>query len=213
MSSADLHDAAARLAASPRLFRNPLLDRFSRVHPVLPFLIYVPSTAFLLWTAEPGIPLPYVIVTFASGYLLWTLLEYFGHRFIFHIRPRSRLGNWIQFLIHGVHHEHPDDARRLVMPPLMSIPIMAAAFAIVRLAAGPRIALPIMAGFIGGYLIYDGLHFYVHHRQPKNFVGRYLRRRHMHHHFRDDRSWFGVSAPWWDVVFATRPGARRMAAG
>jgi len=151
------------------------------------------------------------MVSFAVGYLLWTLLEYFGHRFIFHVRPMSRLGNWIQFLIHGVHHEHPDDALRLVMPPLMSLPIMAAAFGIIRLAAGPRTSLPVMAGFIGGYLVYDGLHFYVHHRQPGNFIGRYLRRRHMHHHFRDDRSWFGVSAPWWDAVFATRPARERIA--
>lgn len=212
MSSADLHDVAARLAASPRLFRNPLLDRFSRVHPVVPFLIYGPAAAVLLWAAERTLPASYVIAALGSGYLLWTLLEYFGHRFIFHFRPGSQLGKRIQFLIHGVHHEHPDDALRLVMPPLMSLPIMAAALGIFRFAAGPRVALPVMAGFIMGYLIYDGLHFYLHHRQPENRVGRYLRRRHMHHHFRDDRSWFGVSAPWWDTVFGTRPARGRVAA-
>lgn len=212
MSSADVHDAATRLAASPRLFRNPLLDRFSRVHPALPFLIYGPATAVLLWMAERDLAVRYVVVIFAFGYLLWTLLEYFGHRFIFHFRPKSPTGQWFQFLIHGVHHEHPNDALRLVMPPLMSLPIMIAAFGIIRLATGPQVALPAMAGFIGGYLLYDGVHFYVHHRQPENFIGRYLRRRHMHHHFRDDRSWFGVSAPWWDAVFATRPARERVTA-
>src|SRR5205085_3370816 len=205
MSSADVQKAAVRLAASPRLFRNPILDRFSRVHPSVPFLIYLPGVATLLWASTRALPVRYVIVTFAFGYLLWTLLEYFGHRFIFHIRPESRPAAWVQFLIHGVHHDHPNDALRLVMPPLMSAPIMTAAFGILRLAAGPRLALPLMAGFLAGYLIYDGLHFYVHHWQPRNFIGRYLRRRHMHHHFRDDRSWFGVSAPWWDAFFATRP--------
>jgi len=212
MSSADAADIAARLAASPRLFRNPLLDRFSRVHPVLPFLIYAPTAVVLLWIAQRNISVPNATVAFASGYLLWTLLEYFGHRFIFHLHPRSRWGNRIQFLIHGVHHEHPNDALRLVMPPLMSLPIMAAAFGILRLAGGPLIAQPLMAGFIGGYLIYDGLHLYVHRRQPENIIGRYLRRRHMHHHFRDDRSWFGVSAPWWDAVFSTRPTREQITA-
>lgn len=211
MSSADVHDAT-RLAASPRLFRNAFLDRLSRVHPVLPFLIYGPAAALLLLVAERNISMPYMIVAVAFGYVLWTLLEYFGHRFVFHIRPKSRPGKRLQFLIHGVHHEHPNDALRLVMPPLMSLPIMAAASGIARFAAGPRIALPVIAGFIGGYLIYDGVHFYVHHRRPENFVGRYLRRRHMHHHFRDDRSWFGVSAPWWDAVFATRPARERITA-
>lgn len=208
MSRADIDEGDALLAASPPLFRNPFLDRFSRVHPCLPFLIYPPAVGVLLWAARGSIPVPYILVTFVFGYVLWTLLEYFGHRFVFHLRPKSRRGKWIQFLIHGVHHEHPSDPLRLVMPPLMSLPIMAAASGLIRLAAGPRFALPLMAGFIGGYLIYDGLHFYVHHRQPGNFIGRYLRRRHMHHHFRDDTSWFGVSAPWWDVIFATRPAWR-----
>lgn len=209
MSSVDVPDAAARLAASPRLFHNPILNRFSRVHPALPFVIYVPVAAVLVWIAQRSISLPYLTLTLGLGYLLWTVFEYFGHRFIFHVRPTSRLGERLQFLIHGVHHEHPNDASRLVMPPLMSAPILAAAFGILRLAAGPQIAAPLMAGFVAGYLIYDGLHYYVHRRQPGNAIGRYLRRQHMYHHFRDDRSCFGVSAPWWDVAFATRPARER----
>ncbi|HEX3431021.1 MAG TPA: sterol desaturase family protein [Rhizomicrobium sp.] len=203
----ETQDTSAHLAASPRLFRNPLLDKFSRVHASLPFLIYVPTAALLLWAAR-GLPVRNMIVTFAIGYLLWTLLEYFGHRFIFHIRPKSSAGAWIQFLIHGVHHQHPSDPLRLVMPPIMSLPIMAGTFALLRLAAGPVIDLSMMSGFLAGYLIYDGVHFYVHHRHPANALGRYLRRRHMHHHFREDTSWFGVSAPWWDAIFATRPGEK-----
>ena len=205
MNGAEMQDASARLAASPRLFRNPLLDRLSRVHPVLPFVIYLPAVAALSWRAGSALSVRFVILPFGAGYLLWTLLEYFGHRFAFHMHPESPAGRRIQFLIHGVHHEHPNDPLRLVMPPLMSLPIMAMVFGLLRLAAGPRLAAPVMAGFLLGYLIYDGLHFYLHHANPENLIGRYLRRRHMHHHFRDDSSWFGVSAPWWDAVFATRP--------
>jgi len=205
MSFAETGRTDSRLAASPRLFRNSVLDKLSRVHPRLPFLIYLPCVGFLLWKATRAFPVLTVMVTFALGYVLWTVLEYFGHRFIFHVRPTSRLGRRIQFLIHGVHHDHPDDPLRLVMPPIMSLPIMTAAFGVLRLAAGPQFALPVTAGFVAGYLLYDGLHFYVHNRQPENPVGLYLRRRHMHHHFRDDSSWFGVSAPWWDAIMATRP--------
>ena len=32
-----------------------------------------------------------------------------------------------------------------------------------------------------------------------------LRELHMRHHFQDDESGFGVSAPYWDRVFGTRP--------
>lgn len=193
------------LTASPRLFRNAFLDRLSRVHPGIPFLLYLPVIAALLWRPQGKMSGAYEMVAFIFGYLLWTLLEYFGHRFLFHFRATSTFGRRIQFLIHGVHHQHPSDPLRLVMPPIMSVPIMVTGFAILRLALGLAMTLPALAGFLSGYLLYDGLHFYLHHAQPKTSIGRYLRRRHMHHHFRDDSSWFGVSAPWWDAIFATRP--------
>jgi dihydroceramide fatty acyl 2-hydroxylase len=210
MSCAETHEPRARLADSPRLFRNPLLDRLSRVHATTPFLLYLPVISVLLWrTGE--LPVRLVMEAFASGYVLWTLVEYFGHRVLFHLRPKSAVGRRIQFLVHGVHHDHPNDPLRLVMPPLMSMPIMAAAFVVLRIAAGPALAVPALAGFLAGYLAYDGLHFYVHHAAPANPLGQYLRRRHMHHHFRDDTSLFGVSAPWWDAIFATRPAPHRRA--
>jgi sterol desaturase/sphingolipid hydroxylase (fatty acid hydroxylase superfamily) len=34
----------------------------------------------------------------------------------------------------------------------------------------------------------------------------------MRHHFQDDTRGFGVSAPFWDIAFGTRPTRRRTAA-
>lgn len=192
------------LAASPRLFRNPLLDRLSRVHHLLPAVLYVPVVILLLYFAGRTLSAGMTAAGFVGGYILWTLVEYFGHRFLFHHRFASVAGRRAQFLMHGVHHDHPSDPLRLVMPPLMSIPIMTAAWVVLRAALGPALCLPALAGFIAGYLAYDMLHFHLHHRQPKTSIGRYLRFRHMHHHFRDDTSSFGVSAPWWDYVFGTQ---------
>jgi sterol desaturase/sphingolipid hydroxylase (fatty acid hydroxylase superfamily) len=31
----------------------------------------------------------------------------------------------------------------------------------------------------------------------------------MRHHFQDHHAGFGVSAPWWDLVFGTAPKAKR----
>ena len=64
-------------------------------------------------------------------------------------------------------------------------------------------------GFIAGYLIYDMTHYYVHHRRPTTRLGRILRESHMRHHFQDDTTGFGVSAPYWDRVFGTASTARR----
>ena len=41
-------DRTARLSASPPLFASRFLDFFSRVHPVVPALIYIPVIAGLV---------------------------------------------------------------------------------------------------------------------------------------------------------------------
>jgi dihydroceramide fatty acyl 2-hydroxylase len=192
------------LAASPRLFRNPLLDRLSRVHHLLPVALYLPAILALTWFSGRKLAVATEIAGFLGGYVFWTLIEYFGHRFLFHHRFASSIGRRAQFLMHGVHHDHPNDPLRLVMPPLMSVPIMATAWVIFHAVLGPVLCLPVLAGFISGYLAYDMLHYYLHHAQPKTRAGRFLRFRHMHHHFHDDTASFGVSAPWWDYIFGTR---------
>lgn len=201
------------LSTSPRLFRNPILDRLSRVHHFVPLLVYLPLIAALLVAGLPRMPGTPVIAALAGGYALWTLVEYLGHRLLFHYRAQSAAGKRVQFLIHGVHHDHPSDPLRLVMPPLMSLPIMALAGAVLWCVLGFPLFMPALAGFVAGYLAYDMLHFHIHHAQPKSALGRVLRYRHMYHHFRDDSCCFGVSAPWWDTVFATRCPARDGVAG
>ena len=122
----------AFLAASPRLFRNPLLDRLSRVHPMLPPVLYLPVILGLLYVSRRFVFVGTMVAEFVGGYVLWTVIEYFGHRFLFHHRFASPPGRWAQFLMHGVHHDHPNDPLRLVMPPLMSVPIMEAAWAVLK---------------------------------------------------------------------------------
>lgn len=193
------------LAASPKIFLNPFLDRLSRVHHLVPLALYSPVAALLLWMGLSSLPVSFVCVGFLGGYLIWTLIEYLGHRILFHFVPKTPAGKRLQFLMHGVHHDYPADPLRLVMPPLMSLPIMAAAYVVLRVVWDAQHVLPIFAGFVAGYVIYDMLHFHIHHRRPATRLGRWLRYRHMHHHFRDSSSWYGVSAPWWDAIFATRP--------
>lgn len=193
---------AAELSASPPMFRSRLLDMFTRVHPAVVPIVYLPVTLLLLYRASslglsPGLAL------FVGGYVLWTLFEYWGHRLVFHYEPDHPLGARLHWIIHGVHHDHPSDPLRLVLPPLASIPIMLIACgALALLLDGPVLAA-VAAGFVAGYVLYDMTHYYLHHFTPRTRLGRALRARHMHHHFRDDRTAYGVSAPWWDAVFGT----------
>jgi len=188
---------------SPRLFESPLLDRLSRVNHLVPLLLYLPVVVLLVYFGLYRSGWPATAAGLVAGYIVWTLLEYFGHRFVFHADFPGKLGARIHYLIHGVHHDHPGDPLRLVMPPLLSIPIMGIGFVVLRLACGPDMVLPVWAGFIAGYVGYDMVHYHVHHTLPRTRIGQTMKRRHMLHHFRDDAVSFGVSAPWWDLVFGT----------
>jgi len=185
------------------MFESRLLDFFSRVHPAVPVAIFGPGVAVLVvWSLS----VQSVLVTLAlavGGYALWTLFEYWLHRIVFHFEPQDGFGARMHWIIHGVHHDHPNDPMRLVMPPAVSVPLGGAVFGLLYLAFGPGYAPGLGAGFFLGYLVYDMMHYYLHHFTPRGRLGRMLRERHMRHHFQDDTKGFGISAPYWDEVFGT----------
>ena len=194
---------ADRLSASPRLFDNPLLDKLSRVHWSMPLFVYVPIIVGLAVLSFTMIAPLAAIGLMAVGYLIWTLIEYFGHRYLFHWEFPGEFGKRIHFLIHGVHHDHPNDPLRLVMPILLSGPIVIIAFLVATAMFGATLRYPALVGFISGYLAYDMVHYYTHHAVPTTKLGMTLRRLHLMHHYRDHDKGFGVSAPYWDYVFGT----------
>jgi dihydroceramide fatty acyl 2-hydroxylase len=196
------------LRASPRMFESKLLDRLSRVHPAVPPLLFGPVIVALLvegLVRGAGWATLYLII---GGYAFWTLTEYWIHRGIFHLEPEKGIGARLHWIIHGVHHDHPNDPMRLVMPPSVSVPLATLfGFGFYAVLGVPDF-LPFTAGFLGGYLFYDMLHYHLHHHRPSTAAGRWLRELHMRHHFQDHERGYGISAPWWDWVFRT-PTTRR----
>lgn len=193
------------LRASPRMFETHLLEKFSRVHPSVPPLIFGPTIAALLvegFIHGVGWAAPAWLV---GGYLFWTLTEYWLHRIVFHFEPERGIGARLHWIIHGVHHDHPNDPMRLVMPPSVSVPLAALFLLGFYAVCGSPGFLPFGAGFLAGYLFYDMLHYHVHHHRPKTALGKRLRELHMRHHFQNDERGYGVSAPFWDHVFRTAP--------
>lgn len=202
-------ERTARLSASPPMFQSRFLDFFSRIHPAVPAVIYVPVVAGAIWVgSDQGLAAWELVLLIAGGLLLWTLTEYWLHRLVFHWRPSFRGGDRLHFVIHGVHHDHPNDAMRLVMPPAASIPLALIFFGLYLLVFGAPLAYPLFAGLIAGYLAYDYTHYYLHHGTPTTKLGKKLREQHMRHHFQDHHYGFGVSTPLWDHVFRTLPRNR-----
>ena len=199
---------ASRLSASPPMFRSRFLDFFTRVHPAVPPVIYLPAIGWLLYRAS--VMAAWEVGLFALlGYVLWTLVEYRGHRLVFHLEPENPIGAQLHWFIHGVHHDHPNDPLRLVMPPVMSFVVLGAGYLVLSvMLEGARLHATV-AGFVAGYLAYDMVHYYVHHFRPRGRIARALRARHMRHHFHDPETAYGVSPPWWDWVFGTDVKERR----
>jgi dihydroceramide fatty acyl 2-hydroxylase len=209
MGIAMAHERTARLSASPPLFENRFLDFFSRIHPSVPALIFVPIIAALIVLgARDGQGAVEIVLLTLGGIGIWTLSEYWLHRKLFHWEPDHPIGRRLHFIIHGVHHDHPNDKLRLVMPPAASIPLAALFFGLFYLVFGAPTALPLFAGFLVGYLFYDYTHYYVHHFVPRSDRGKRLREHHMRHHFQDHRYGYGVSSSLWDVIFRTMPRRR-----
>ena len=196
------------LKASPPMFESRLLDACSRVHPSVPVILFAPAIAILFVLGVERVGTGTAVLLVAGGYLLWTLTEYWMHRIVFHFEPEDGIGARLHWIIHGVHHDHPNDPMRLVMPPSVSVPLALVFYAVFVLVLGGADAPSFGAGFLAGYLIYDELHYHLHHRAPTTRLGRRLRELHMRHHFQDHERGFGVSAPYWDRVFGTAPRPR-----
>ena len=203
--SGPLERRAALLSASPPIFVSPTLDRLTRAHPAAPAIVFGPAVALFGFLAFRDLAVVPAIILIAGGYLFWTLCEYWAHRTVFHYEPEDGLGSRLHWMIHGLHHDHPSDPDRLVLPPAFSVPLAAAFMGVFVLTLGTPNAWPVAAGFYLGYVVYDTLHFALHHTRPKGRLGRRLHELHMRHHFEDGERGFGVSAPWWDIVFQTRP--------
>ena len=189
---------------SPRMFESDVVDLFSRTHPVVVPMLFVPGAGWLVWKSlDVGVSAVATLGLFLAGALAWSLAEYWLHRLFFHWEPGGKWGARMHFLVHGVHHVWPKDKYRLVMPPAVSISLYFLFLGFFYVVLGPLLAWGFHAGYVFGYMAYDLTHYYIHHVNPRTEYGRLLKKHHMLHHFKDSGNRFGVSSMIWDHVFGT----------
>jgi len=209
---------------SCRMFESDFRERLSHIKPWLPHAIFIPVLAVSLVAAFRTLPAGRVAALYVLGLFLWTIVEYAIHRGIFHTLrlieddtqrivgglrrdqpvvpnlPTSR--HKFYFVAHGVHHNYPNDSTRLVLAPGVSIPLALFFYGVFRLIFGA--ATPAAyAGLITGYILYDTIHFAVHHASGRSRLLRGLKRHHFRHHYADSTRDFGVSSPLWDIIIGT----------
>jgi len=190
---------------SVRMFKSSFLESLSKVHFTVPLFIFIPVIAFCIYKDfENAMGLVNFFELFILGLFVWTLTEYIMHRFVFHYVPADK--PWalrLHFIFHGVHHDYPSDARRLVLPPSVSIPLAALFYFLFNAILPANDVWGFFPGFILGYLIYDITHYAIHHFNFKGNIWKKIKQHHMLHHYQDPDKGYGVSSPLWDKIFGS----------
>lgn len=186
---------------SIRLFNNRIFDSLSKVHFTVPLFIYIPAILIFCYKAfSYHISIVNFAIYFLAGLAVWTATEYVLHRFVFHYEPSSGFGKKIHFIFHGVHHDYPRDKKRLVMPPSASIPLAALFYFLFSLLLDKQLLFAFFPGFLLGYLVYDMLHYAMHHHNFKSPLLKRIKQHHMLHHYQDPTKGYGVSSSLWDEI-------------
>lgn len=189
-----------------RVFQSPFLEAMTRTHIAFPLTIFYGTAALafyaaLVWYNQR---LMTSVSLFVVGAFFFTLVEYLVHRYFYHMEPNTPRKARLQYVFHGIHHDHPRDKKRLALPPLMSVIVAAMFVGLFRLIMGPS-GLAFGGGFMAGYATYLLVHYSIHvYNPPKNILGA-IWKHHNIHHFVGDTGAFGVSSPLWDHVFGTMP--------
>ncbi len=209
-----------------RMFKSDFMEKFTHIHPALPHIVFIPVVAAMFyWSHRLDVPAGRAGLLFLGGAAIWTLTEYLVHRFVFHVDDATmeevtRLVASVEpgqpvfpvlktlkqkhyFIAHGVHHDFPNDSKRLVMPPVISVPLAVVFYFLFRWIFGAVAAPAVLAGMVVGYLVYDTTHYAVHHWRLHGRVTLYLKKHHYRHHYQDPDKDYGVSSPLWDIIFRT----------
>lgn len=205
-----MRKAGKHITSGGRIFKNPLLEALTKTHIAIPLTLFWTAGILTLWhsVANLGIAWGTALVFFAGGIILFTLVEYLMHRFLYHIPAGTEKRRRFQYVIHGVHHDHPRDKARLAMPPLLSIVLAVLFITLFRAVIGPN-GYAFGGGFLFGYSTYLLAHYAIHvYKPPKNMLGIIWKHHNLHHFVGDDGA-FGVSTPFWDYVFGTMPKKTR----
>lgn len=199
---------------SPRMFNVEFIEKYmSRVRPLHIVAVWGPVAAYLLVHAlrDGQLSLGAVAGLAAAGLFFWTFLEYLLHRFIFHFHfdKSKEVQNDLSFLIHGIHHDFPNDADRLVMPPVITLVVAVVVGAPLWFLLGRHAFYPFFGATVLGYIWYDLTHYALHHVKAFTLWGRSQKQYHMVHHYQTPEIRYGVTTPLWDIVFGTYPWGKR----
>jgi fatty acid hydroxylase family protein len=129
--------------------------------------------------------------------------EYTTHRFMFHAPPqRNAFVLKLQHRLHYDHHVTPDELGLLFLPVWFVIPVASLTFGIFyAITRDLSVSAAMLLGAVLGLFYYEWVHYVAHIPfVPKTRFGRWIKKYHLWHHFKNERMWFGVTNPSMDFV-------------
>lgn len=147
------------------------------------------------------------VIEFGKGFLLGRYSEYFIHRFIHH-NPWEEEGGYNH---HTHHHRHPAEYNHYDLTEITAdtwhlLPmnaLLVGAWAGLSLFKGPSRSASFIAGVMLGLSAYESQHIRVHNGGPLNETQRKLFKQHMSHHFKNPKTNFGTTTPFFDRLLGT----------
>jgi 4-hydroxysphinganine ceramide fatty acyl 2-hydroxylase len=142
----------------------------------------------------------------AAGGLVFFVSEYTTHRFMLHAAPQQNA--FVLRLQHRLHYDHhitPNELRLLFLPIWFVIPVAALTFAIYYAATRDlSLSATLLLGSVLGLFWYEWVHYVAHIAfVPRTPFGRWIKKYHLWHHFKNERMWFGVTNPSMDLIGRT----------
>ena len=189
------------------MFENPLLELIATSGPkmMITYHLILISTVFYFGYHEfkRDLSTTGIIGLFVLGMLVWTISEYLLHRYLFHWVNESKFVQKFHYALHGYHHNNPNDANRLFMPPVPATIFIAFLMGFFYLLMG-KYVLIFFPGFELGYLMYSFMHYSMHTRKAPKGLEK-LWHHHIMHHYKTPDKAYGVSSRLWDRIFRTMP--------
>ena len=190
---------------SPTIYGEGILERLTKMHYIVPFIVYTPVIVFFVYRAVAikQLPLWHFLWMFPLITIFWSWLEYVLHKNFLHRHedgtPTLELAN----KIHEAHHEYPNDSYRLAVHLWASLPGAFVFYGISYLIFGNHLVDAAFASLVTYYLIYEFAHVSAHKINSKNPILMKIKKHHLKHHFQDDKRGYGFTSGIWDTIFKT----------
>ncbi|ANE45709.1 fatty acid hydroxylase [Paenibacillus swuensis] len=165
-------------------------------------LLFAGGLGYSLFHADSGS----MWLALGIGMVAYIASEYTTHRFLFHMKPPKNpvLLRMIKRL-HYDHHVEPNDLHLLFLPVWYSLPQMLVAAGVAYLITSSLLlTVAFTTGILGALLYYEWTHYAAHRPvQPLTPWGRWMKKVHQWHHFKNENYWYGVTNPAFDLLMGT----------